>query len=191
VKHPQPTSDDDTDLVLRVGEGDAQAYRALVARHAARLRAFVLRLVREPADADDVVQETFLRLWLRAADYEPKARVVTWLCSIAHNLAIDRLRTRNRQLPLPDEEELPVSAHQPRLVDEKRRAEALERAIRELPERQAAAVELVHRQGLTGAEASEVLGIGPEALESLLARARRTLKAALSTLAAAEAGAKP
>ena len=79
-----------------------------------------------------------------------------------------------------------MSARQPRLLDEKRRAEALERAISELPERQAAAIELVHRQGLTGAEACEVMGVGKEALESLLARARRALKAELTRFAGAE-----
>jgi RNA polymerase sigma-70 factor (ECF subfamily) len=180
VTRPQPTSDDDTDLVLRVGEGDAGAYHELVSRHAARLRAFVMRLTRDASDADDVVQETFLRLWLHAADYEPRARVVTWLCQIAHNLAIDRLRVKNRLRPLPDDEEMPMSARQPLLLDEKRRAEALDRAIAALPERQGAAIELVHRQGLTGAEACEVMGVGKEALESLLARARRALKAELT-----------
>ncbi|HVR18273.1 MAG TPA: sigma-70 family RNA polymerase sigma factor [Polyangiaceae bacterium] len=180
MSRPQPTSDDDTDLVLRVGEGDARAYHELCSRHAARLRAFVMRLVRNDADADDIVQETFLRLWLRAGEYERRARFVTWLCQIAHNLAVDRLRASNRWQPLPDDDAMPISARQPSLVDEKHRAEALERAIAGLPERQAAAIELVHRQGLTGTEASEVLGIGAEALESLLSRARRTLKAELS-----------
>lgn len=184
----QPISDDDVDLVLRVGEGDARAYHELVSRHAAKVRAFVLRLTRDAADADDVVQETFLRLWLHAAEFESRSRVTTWLCKIAHNLAIDRLRTKNRLRPLPDDEIMPVSARQPRLVDEKRRAEALEQAIAALPERQAAAIELVHRQGLSGAEASEVLGVGTEALESLLARARRTLKAELSGFSNREAG---
>jgi RNA polymerase sigma-70 factor (ECF subfamily) len=188
VTRLQPTSDDDAELVLRVGEGDARAYHELVSRHAARLRAFVMRLVRNDADADDVVQETFLRLWLHAADYESRARFTTWLCRIAHNLAIDRLRTKNRLRPLPDEEAMPVSARQPRLLDEKRRAEALERALDALPERQAAAIELVHRQGLSGAEASEVLGVGTEALESLLARARRTLKAELAAWSNREMG---
>jgi RNA polymerase sigma-70 factor (ECF subfamily) len=188
VTRLQPTSDDDTDLVLRVGEGDARAYHELVSRHAARLRAFVMRLVRNDADADDVVQETFLRLWLHAAEYESRARFTTWLCRIAHNLAIDRLRTKNRLRPLPDEESMPISARQPRLLDEKRRAEALERALDALPERQAAAIELVHRQGLSGAEASEVLGVGTEALESLLARARRTLKAELAAWSNHEMG---
>ncbi|HEX6277127.1 MAG TPA: sigma-70 family RNA polymerase sigma factor [Polyangiaceae bacterium] len=179
MTHPQPISDDDVDLVLRVGEGDARAYHELCSRHAARLRSFVMRLVKNDADADDVVQETFLRLWLRAGEYERRARVVTWLCQIAHNLAVDRLRATNRFRPLPDDEDMPISARQPRLLDEKHRAEALERAIAGLPERQAAAIELVHRQGLTGAEACEVLGVGSEALESLLSRARRTLKAEL------------
>ena len=191
MTRPQPISDDDTDLVLRVGEGDARAYHELCSRHAARLRAFVMRLVRNDADADDIVQETFLRLWLRAGDYERRARFVTWLCQIAHNLAVDRLRAQNRWQPLPDDDAMPISARQPRLVDEKHRAEALERAMAGLPERQAAAVELVHRQGLTGAEASEVLGIGAEALESLLSRARRTLKAELSAWSNRDAEKRP
>ena len=187
MNRPQPISDDDTDLVLRVGEGDARAYHELCSRHAARIRAFVLRLLQNGADADDVVQETFLRLWLHALEYEPRARVVTWLCQIAHNLAVDRLRTRQRLRPLPDDEAMPISARQPRLLDEKRRAEALERAIAALPERQAAAIELVHRQGLTGAEASEVMGVGAEALESLLSRARRALKAELASFSQRDA----
>ena len=190
MTHPQPTSDSDLELVLRVGEGDERAYHELCLRHAARLRAFVMRLTRDAADADDVVQETFLRLWLHAAEYEPRARVVTWLCQIAHNLSIDRLRQKNRLKPLPDDDDampVPISARQPRLVDEKKRAEALERALSELPERQAAAIELVHRQGLSGAEASEVLGVGKEALESLLSRARRALKAKLKTWSNVEA----
>ena len=187
MNRPQPISDDDTELVLRVGEGDARAYHELCSRHAARIRAFVLRLLQNGADADDVVQETFLRLWLHASEYEPRARVVTWLCQIAHNLAVDRLRTRQRLRPLPDDEAMPISARQPRLLDEKRRAEALERAIAALPERQAAAIELVHRQGLTGAEASEVMGVGAEALESLLSRARRALKAELASFSQRDA----
>jgi RNA polymerase sigma-70 factor, ECF subfamily len=191
VTLPQPTSDDDTDLVLRVGEGDARAYHELCSRHAARLRAFVMRVVRNDADADDIVQETFLRLWTRAGEYERRARFVTWLCQIAHNLAVDRLRAKHRWQPLPDDDAMPISAHQPRLVDEKHRAEALERAIAALPERQAAAIELVHRQGLTGAEASEVLGVGAEALESLLSRARRTLKAELSAWSNRETEKRP
>jgi RNA polymerase sigma-70 factor, ECF subfamily len=190
VAHSQrPTEpDDDAELVLRVGEGDVSAYRELVQRHGPKLRSFGARLLRDPSEAEDVVQETFLRLWQRAGEYSPAARVTTWLHRIAHNLAVDRLRARGRATSL-EEEELPVSAQQPVLLDEVRRARALEQALAALPERQAAALTLVHLHGLTGAEASEVLGIGLEALESLLARGRRALKESLPD--AARAGASP
>jgi RNA polymerase sigma-70 factor (ECF subfamily) len=84
---------------------------------------------------------------------------------------------------------MPISAPQPVLLDEVRRARELERALATLPPRQAAALTLVHLHGLTGAEACEVLGIGADALESLLARGRRALKERLPN--AARAGATP
>ena len=176
-----PIDDDDAELVQRVARGDASAYRALVARHGANLERFARRLLRDDAEAEDVVQETFLRLWQRAAEYRPAARVGTWLHSIAHHLAIDRLRATKRLDALSEDNGgSPVSARQPELLDEKRRAEVLDAALASLPGRQGAAVTLVHLHGLSGAEAAEVLGIGPEALESLLARGRRALKSFLS-----------
>jgi RNA polymerase sigma-70 factor (ECF subfamily) len=175
----------DAALVLRVGEGDAQAYRELVERHAGRLYNFALRLTRSNAEAEDIVQETFMRLWLHASDFDPSGRASTWLYRIAHNLGIDRLRARGRFRELDTEEQeaeaAPSSTAQPLLLlDAKRRAEALHRALDLLPERQASAIVLVHLHGLSGSEAAEVLGIGAEALESLLARGRRALKAQLS-----------
>lgn len=183
--------DEDSALVLRVGEGDVGAYRELVARYAPQLLRFATRVLRDPTEAEDVVQETCLRLWQRARDYTPQARVTTWLHRITHNLAVDRLRARGRLKPLPDEDEdaMPESARQPSLIDEKRRVLALDAALAELPERQAAALTLVHLHGLSGKEAAEVLGIGAEALESLLARARRALKAGLTEPRAGAKGA--
>jgi len=179
VAHTEPPIDDDAELVLRVGHGDVPAYRELVRRHAGNLRRFAGRLLRDDTEAEDVVQETFLRLWQRAADYTAAARVGTWLHRITHNLAVDRLRARGRLTALDDDDEAASSARPLALLDQKRRAEALERALAALPERQGAAVTLVHLQGMTGTEASEVLGVGSEALESLLARGRRKLKALL------------
>jgi RNA polymerase sigma-70 factor (ECF subfamily) len=167
-------------LVLRVGEGDVAAYRTLVGRYAAKLSRFAERLLRDATEAEDVVQETFMRLWQHARDYAPEARVTTWLHRITHNLAVDRLRARGRTRPLVDEDEMPASARQTTLLDEKRRVLALDQALAGLPERQATAIVLVHLHGLSGAEAAEVLGVGPEAVESLLARGRRALKAALA-----------
>ena len=181
-------SDDEAELVLRVGEGDVAAYRELVGRHAAKLRRFAEKLLRDATEAEDVVQETFLRLWQHAGDYSPQARVTTWLHRIAHNLAVDRLRGRGRLAALGDDDDIPISAPQPVLLDQARRAHALEAALATLPERQAAALTLVHLHGLSGAEACQVLGIGAEALESLLARGRRQLKARLLTQTDPESG---
>jgi RNA polymerase sigma-70 factor (ECF subfamily) len=186
-QHP-PALDDDAELVLRVGEGEVAAYRELVRRHAPLLLRFVARMLRDETEAEDVVQETCLRLWQHARDYSPKARVTTWLHRIAHNLAVDRLRARGRLDPLPDSEQMPESARQPSLLDEKRRALALSEALAELPERQATAVVLVHLHGLSGAEAAEVMGVGEQALESLLARGRRALKGELVRGAKAREG---
>lgn len=174
-------TDPDAALVLRVGEGDAAAYQELVKTYAARLHHFALRLTRNAAEAEDIVQETFTRLWLHAGDYDPSGRLTTWLHRIAHNLAIDRLRARGRLTEL-DEESAPTSGGQSQhtLLDAKRQAEALHRALDALPERQSTAIVLVHLHGLSGTEAAQVLGVSEEALESLLARARRALKARLS-----------
>jgi len=191
VNHSQDPDEADGDalLVLRVAEGDAAAYHELVARHAAPLRHFALRVTRDAADADDVVQETFLRLWQRAADYVPEARVTTWLHRIAHNSCVDRLRAKRRLEALDDESDAPpVSASQPRLLEAKRRAQALEEALALIPERQAAALTLVHLNGLSGAEAAEVLSVSEEALESLLSRGRRALKARLGVAAQPDVG---
>lgn len=176
--HSREQLEDDLLLVVRVGEGDAQAYRKLVQRHAEQLHHYAVRLLRNSADAEDVVQETFLRLWLHATDYTPSARVTTWLHRIAHNLAIDRLRSRN-SLEASDEgfELTQIPEPKPDQLEAKLDAAALHRALDALPARQAAALVLVHFNGLSGQEASEVLGVGEGAVESLLARGRRNLRA--------------
>jgi len=181
---PEPqgkSAADDAALVAAVANGDRGAYHELVRRHAASIQRYAGRLVRDPAEAEDVTQETFLRLWLRAGDYDPVARVTTWLFRIAHNLCVDRLRARGRVelLEEPDAERASESGAQPALLERKQRAEALSTALDALPPRQASALSLVHLHGLSGVEAAEVLAVSEEALESLLSRGRRGLKARL------------
>lgn len=187
--HGKEQTDSDSLLVMRVGEGDEPAYRELVQRHAEKLHRYALRLLRNAADAEDVVQETFLRLWLHATDYIPSARVATWLHRIAHNLAVDRLRSRKHTEELADDFELAnVPDPQFEQLESKRDAQALHQALDALPARQAAALVLVHLNGLSGKEASEVLGVGETAVESLLARARRNLKARMGNLPGTDSG---
>ena len=184
---------DDAELVGRVKTGDRSAYRELLRRHGPGIHRYAERLVRDPAEAEDVVQETFLRLWLRAKDYDPVARVTTWLFRITHNLAVDRLRKRGRSALTedPDMEPGPISVNPPALLEGKQRAEALTAALDTLPPRQASALSLVHLHGMTGAEAAAVLEVSEEALESLLSRGRRALKAQLASSFDRDAGGTP
>jgi RNA polymerase sigma-70 factor, ECF subfamily len=169
-----------------VAQGDQQAYRQLMNRHLRGVHAFAYRMLGSRAEAEEVSQECFLRLWKHAGRYVARAKPSTWLYRIAHNLAIDRLR-RRREGSHPDAlEEAAASERQSALVHDRQVARVVELALQDLPERQRAAIGLVHYQGLSNAEAAEVLGIGVRALESLLARARRQLKEQLAELATSD-----
>jgi RNA polymerase sigma-70 factor (ECF subfamily) len=125
-----------------------------------------------------VVQETFLRLWSEARRFSPeRARLTTWLHNIAHNLCIDVLRREKRLQPDENHDDAPADIASPGDVRDGERREALLRqAISALPERQRSALVLCHYQGLSNRQAAGILDVHVEALESLLARARRTLK---------------
>ncbi len=166
--------------MAQVADGDGAACRVLVERHLGPVTAFARRLLGNRADAEDVAQETFLRLWAKAGDWRPGgAQLTTWLHQVALNLCRDRGR-RRPMAPLDavpdtaDPQPLPAAAVQRREV-----AARVERALAALPQRQRAAIVLCHHQGLGNAEAAAVLGIGVEALESLLARGRRALRRTL------------
>src|SRR5579859_1124767 len=165
----------------RTAKGDAVAFRALADLHLTKIMNYAYRILRNRTDAEDVAQETFLRLWKDAGRYEPKARVTTWLHRIAHNLCVDRLRGK-REEPTDDMDEQRASQEPGGLLDRKRVALEVGRALDALPERQRAAITLVHYQGLTNIEAAAVLDVKVDALESLLARARRSLKDKLEAL---------
>ncbi|PIE07189.1 MAG: RNA polymerase subunit sigma [Rhodobacterales bacterium] len=168
-------------LLIAYGKGDREAAALLTARLAPRVMALAARLLGDRAEAEDVTQETMLRLWKAAPKWRPgEARVSTWAYHVGHNLCIDRLRKR-RPVDLDAIPEPPSGA--PSAVAtllEADRARALERALARLPERQRAAVTLRHLEGLTNPEIAEVLEISVEAVESLTARGKRALVALLA-----------
>jgi RNA polymerase sigma-70 factor, ECF subfamily len=177
--------DPDEDLVRRVGQGDAEACRALVERHLGRIVAFAGRVLGNPSDAEDVAQEVFARVWTSAGSWRPgAARFTTWLHRVAQNLCLDRI-ARRREAPLDATPE-PVDPAPPPDVrlEEARMSRLVGREIATLPERQRVALALCHYEGMRNADAAEVMGISVEALESLLSRARRTLRARLEPAAA-------
>lgn len=181
----QDPGDPDAPLVARVGLGEESAVRQLVGAKLPRLLALAARLLHDRAEAEDVAQEVFLRAWKQAPRWRPgQARFDTWLHMVTLNLCRDRLRRRKRgtvaELPeVPDPAPLADAT-----LDADARSRAVAQAIAALPERQRDAIVLVHYdaivlvhyQELGNIAAAQALGISVEALESLLARGRRSLR---------------
>lgn len=165
-------------VMRAVAAGDRLAFTRLVNAHTPALMRFVGTLLGNLAEAEELVQEAFIRLWQQAANWRPEARVSTWLHRVAYNLSVDVLRRRRPQVPVEGLAEVltdTAPAHDERIVlDEEGRR--LNHAISILPERQRTALLLCHFQELSQAEAAAVMGIGEHAYESLLARARRRLR---------------
>lgn len=175
-------NDPDADLVRRVGNGDALAAEALVNRHMRRMLGLAQRMLNDATEAEDVAQEVFLRVWRAAPRWKPgEAKFETWMHRVALNLCYDRLRRRRERpdadagLELADAAPLASEAWL-----ERQRAARVRAALMQLPERQRAAIGLVHFQELSNIAAAEALEVSVEALESLLSRGRRALKAMLA-----------
>ncbi len=177
------TGDDDSDetLVARAGRGDRSAASRLIARHSPKVLALCGRILFDRAGAEDAAQETFLKLWENAGRWRPRgARLETWLYRVATNACLDRLRKRKREAPEKDAHEQidrAPSAVEKLAADQRRGA--VEAALAALPERQRIAMTLCHYQELTNIEAAAAMEISVDAVESLLARARRSLKQSL------------
>jgi len=173
---------DDADLLARYALGDAGAARVLTVRLTPRAFAQAVRMLGDRAEAEDVAQEAMLRLWRIAPDWRTgEARVTTWLYRVVANLCTDRLRKRPRMsVPLEDVSEPadPTPSVEARMQSEARR-DAVRAALADLPERQRIAVMMRHFDGASNPEIAQALGIGTEAVESLTARGKRALAAAL------------
>lgn len=169
----------DLDQITRAAAGDPAAVRALVHRYSPGVLTLATRMLADRAEAEDVTQETFIRAWKALPGWEPRAKFSTWLHRVALNLCYDRLRKKKESLPgeLPEMTDTRLAPHD--ALDQFQRVTAIEGAIQALPERQRAALSLCALQGHSQIEAADILEITVEALESLIARARRTLRAQL------------
>ncbi len=171
----------DEALLVLYANGDPSAARVLTLRLTPRVLGFAARMLGDRALAEDVAQEAMLRLWRIAADWrQDEAKVLTWLYRVASNLCTDQLR-RRRSVPLesvaePEDGKPGVLAG----LIEAERAAALKDALAQLPDRQRQSVVLRHLEGLSNPQIAEVMDIGVEAVESLTARGKRALAAALA-----------
>jgi len=178
----------DDELMRRAGRGDRTAYTRLVERHLPRAVALATRVAGSRGDAEEIVQEAFLRTWLKAPQWREEsapggARFTTWFTRVVVNLCIDR-RRKPVMASLDLAAELPSAEASgfETVAQDETRSRVLS-ALATLPERQRAALTLCHWDGMSNIEAADVLGISVGALESLLVRARRTLRDTLADLA--------
>ncbi|MEI9904125.1 MAG: RNA polymerase sigma factor [Asticcacaulis sp.] len=174
------TSDPDELLLIRISRGDMAAVSTLVSRKMPKLLSLARRMLGDASEAEDVAQETLLRTWKQAANWVPgRARIDTWMHRVALNLCYDRLR-RRRDSVSSDEIEIADgrdSAHAQ--IEQAQSARRLQAAIAALPERQRTAITLSYYQEMSNIDGAALMGVSVEALESLLARARRNLRDAM------------
>jgi RNA polymerase sigma-70 factor (ECF subfamily) len=172
----------DHDLMARTAQGDGRAFRTLAERHAGRALRLARRILGNEALAEDIVQDALLRVWTNAPRWRPEAAFRTWLYRVVVNLCLNAKR-RSPDLPLDAADHVadPAAAVDSQL-EARERDRQIAAAIGTLPERQRAAIVLSYQEGLSNAEIAAVLETSVSSVETLLVRARRTLRARLGDL---------
>ncbi len=184
----------DAQLVQRIGRRDAAAFESLYARHRAAIRRHLQRIVRDADAADDLTQETFLRVWTRAEQWDGRGGCAGWLLRIATNLALNsiRARRRRREVPLeapPSSREAEEEAPPGWLVDaaalgpedyclREERLRLLRRLIHALPDDKRAVVRLAHESEMEMQDIAARLGVPEGTVKSRLHYARKALREA-------------
>ena len=172
--------DDESRLIEEIRAGSDTAFREVLDHHGPSISNYVRRMINRHVDAEDIVQDTFLRFWSTRDRYDAsRSKLTTWLHRIAHNLCIDSIRRRHfddaAENDLEDTRRGPAEAYA--LTEQ---ADRVQRALSELSERQRSAIVLCHYQQFSNKQAAKILDLSVDALESLLRRGREKLKQFLS-----------
>jgi len=189
---PYPTDENSLDhaLMERIGAGDHHAFRQLVERHQNAVIGTVARMLGNAAEAEDIAQQTFLRIWKNAKRYRPEAKFTTYLFTITRNLVFNETRRRSRKKEVSADEREENSHIQaeasPNLQPDSELLQAelqkaVDSAIASLPETQRMAVVLRRYENMPYDEIGAILDLSVSAVKSLLFRARTTLREALSS----------
>ncbi len=181
-------ADYDVQLMLAFQKGDERSFQELVERNHARVIGLIYRFVTDAADAEDLAQEVFLRIYRARHNYKPTAKFSTWMFRIAANVSLNALRARSNRRDDVSMEQLAKSHDGPQTLPDPeapapdghmQRSELQDKvreAVQELPEKQQMAVVLNKYEGMSYADIAQTLGCSTMAVKSLLARARENLK---------------
>lgn len=188
-------SDPDVQLMLRVREDDAIAFQQLVQSYQLRLLRVLNHMVGSNSTAEDLVQDVFLRVWRARKNYQPQAKFSTWIFHIAHNVANNALRDRNRKKEVQiaagdnlnsavlslDQMAVASTGMMPvRKLDKAERADMVRTAVEALSDRQRTALLLCKFEGQSYQEIADTMDLSVQAVKSLLSRARVNLKVLLA-----------
>jgi RNA polymerase sigma-70 factor (ECF subfamily) len=169
--------DEDSELLDRLATGDETAFRLLVERHIDRAYAIALRIVGSAADAEDVVQDTMLKVWTHRGRWQHgRAKFSTWLYRVVSNRCIDirrKPRTENVDVVPEVADGKPDAAS---VIERAEMTDILEAAMQRLPEQQRVAVILSYHENMSNGEIAEVMDTTIAAVESLLKRGRQQLR---------------
>ena len=180
----------DEDLIVQVQNGQRKAYDELVARYKGRLFSFILRMVKDPDLAEELTQETLIRVYIHAAKYREIAKFSTWVFTIATNLVRSHFRKRKvRRImtgwwrrspsdpagaPVPLDPPDPAADPEVRTGD-RERVSLIERALADLPDGPRRALLLTRVEGMSLAQAAEALGVGVPTVKTWVRRGRLAL----------------
>jgi RNA polymerase sigma-70 factor (ECF subfamily) len=181
-------------ILARARQGDSDAFRALVERHSQSVFRLAYRMTGNEQDAEDVVQESFLRAYRQIGRFESRSNFGTWLYRIVANCSVDLLRARQSRLDQSRSETLDVldttpitDGHGPeRLAESAEVARSIQRAMDELSPMERAAFTLRHHEGRSIQEISKMLGLGTSAAKHSIFRAVKKLRVRLAPLHAQE-----
>ena len=152
----------DQQLIAKVVKGDENAFLSLYDRYASRVYGLTLRVLGDAMLAEEVTQDTFLKLWSRARQFDSnKGELTPWLLTIAHRTALDRLRLENRRMPVSNPQD--PEETWPLIPDEttqngEARWRSLYFAVQSLPEEQRQVIDLAYYKGMSQSDIAEVLG---------------------------------
>ena len=182
----------DAALVTRAREGDQDAFRLLVERHSVRLFQLAFRMTGNEQDAEDLVQETFLRAYKQLNRFQSRAGLGTWLYRIAANCSLDLLRRQKRRgdqeraVEFDSEEAFPAILSGAPAPDQQvyhgEVRQKVESAMRELTPMERTAFVLRHFEGQSIEEIGSALGVGPGATKQSIFRAVQKMRRALEPL---------
>jgi RNA polymerase sigma-70 factor, ECF subfamily len=177
------TPEPEIEWMARIRDGDMEAFRLLVEAHQSRVINTISKLLGSDAEAEDLAQQVFIRVWRSAARYQPTAKFTTWLFRITRNLVFNELRRRKHfadsggDSPEPAER---AEREPDRVLLEDELQKAIQTAIQELPEAQRMAIVLRRYEEMPYEEIARVMGTTVPAVKSILFRARAELRERLA-----------